>query len=96
MDSNSRQKRIFLLTDGEVCNTGEIIDYSRLSNKKARIHTFGIGDECDRNLIEKVAIAGRGSASFATDEQSNLSGQVIEALRRSFEPSLSDCTFDWP
>jgi len=44
------------------------------------VHTFGIGDDCDKELIKESAIAGRGSFSFAGDNCTNLSGQVVQAL----------------
>ena len=60
-----------------------------------RVHSFGIGDGCDRELIEKTAIAGRGSYSFATDNIAHLSGQVIEALKKATQPSLKQCDLTW-
>ena len=59
------------------------------------MHTFGIGNGCDKELIKMSAIAGRGSYSFATDNSSNLSGQVVEALKKATQPSLKDCNFTW-
>ncbi len=44
-------KRIFLLTDGEVSNTDEIIAFAGQNCKNARIHTFGIGIGCDKRLV---------------------------------------------
>jgi len=47
-------KNIFLLTDGEVANPEEIIDYvhqqSAIPNNRTRTHAFGIGDGCDIDL----------------------------------------------
>jgi uncharacterized protein with von Willebrand factor type A (vWA) domain len=37
-------KQIFLLTDGEVANTQEVIDLVRKNIKYSRVHTIGIGD----------------------------------------------------
>ena len=77
-------------------NTDEIVNFASNNKNKARIHTFGIGNHCDKNLVERIAAAGRGSSSFAGDSDSNISGIVVEALRRSFEPSLAGCVFEWP
>ena len=46
---------MFLLTDGEVDNKEEVIDYVWSKNKIIKIHTFGIGSSCDRDLIENIA-----------------------------------------
>jgi len=45
-----RFKRVFLLTDGEVDSheRKEIIQFAEASADKCRIHTFGIGRECDK------------------------------------------------
>ena len=42
-----KQKRIFLLTDGEVQNAEEIVTFIKENNHLARVHTFGIGSGCD-------------------------------------------------
>ena len=58
-----------------------------------RIHTFGIGGDCDRQLIADTAKAGRGTSSFAVSKADNLSGLVISALKKAMVPSLKDCEF---
>jgi hypothetical protein len=55
LDIPNREKRIFLLTDGEVGNKEQIFEYVRLQKDIMRIHTFGIGSGCDKELIEKTA-----------------------------------------
>lgn len=49
--SDYDKKRIFLLTDGQVSNSSSIVQLARNSNEKARIHTFGIGSGCDKNMV---------------------------------------------
>ena len=51
LKTGSRFKRIFLLTDGEVDNVGKIVNVVKKNNNKARVHTFGIGNDCDKNLV---------------------------------------------
>jgi hypothetical protein len=96
LDTGHRQKRIFLLTDGQVNNNTEILNYASVCRDTARFHTFGIGSDCSKQLIREVAVAGRGSSNFAQDDSPELAGLVIDALKHSFEPSLFNCTFDWP
>jgi hypothetical protein len=96
LDSKGREKRIFLLTDGEV-GTGErnqIINFAKQIPTTCKIHTFGVGRECDATLVRGTAEAGRGCAYFA-HEVADLAKQVIEALRKSFEPSLANCSLRW-
>jgi hypothetical protein len=83
------------LTDGEVSNREKksIITYIA-KQSQAKVHTFGIGRECDRELILEAAKAGKGTASFA-DENSELASNVVNALRKSFEPQLQNCSLSW-
>jgi hypothetical protein len=74
LKTSKRQKRVFLLTDGEVDNKEAIFEYVRNNSDEMRIHTFGIGSGCDRELITETAKAGRGSFSFASDGTGDLSG----------------------
>jgi hypothetical protein len=47
-----------------------------------RVFSFGIGDDCDLNLVKNAAKEGRGSYKIVTgDEISTLKAQVIDALQ---------------
>ena len=72
LDVGNRKKRIFLLTDGQVDNTSKIIEFAKNNNKITKIHTFGIGDGCDRKLVSETAYAGKGSCNFATETTKDL------------------------
>ena len=58
-------KKIFLLTDGEVSSPEEVINLARTS--ECRVHSFGVGRDCSKYLVKEVAKAGRGSSSFILD-----------------------------
>ena len=85
------RKKIFLLTDGEVNQPEEVIKLAKES--QTYIHTFGIGEDCSRYLIQEVAKAARGSYSFVEDSNDNLKVKVIEALRKAINASLQGCKF---
>ena len=54
-----------------------------------RFFTFGFGDGCDKDLVERVAINGRGSHELIGDDKSHLvGGKIILALEKAFEPSF--------
>ena len=90
------EKRIFLLTDGAVKNTGEIIQSAERSSDVCRIHTFGIGDEIDGEFVKKLAQVGRGSYSIFSDNRTKkLNSLVVKAIERAFEPSLKNCEIIW-
>ncbi|CDW72325.1 UNKNOWN [Stylonychia lemnae] len=86
------QKRIFLLTDGEVNNRKSVIRLAKQCSFDTRIHTIGIGRDCDASLVKKVAKQGRGSCSLVLDN-TDLSAIVILALGRAKDPSYSNCKF---
>jgi len=53
------KKNIFLLTDGEVQEPDEIVNFVKQTTNQvgctARTHTFAIGDNCDVKLCSDIA-----------------------------------------
>ena len=46
-----------------------------------RFYTFGIGDDCDKDLVAKMAKGGRGTHYIIGDDRSHLvSSKIIDAL----------------
>ena len=88
----NHRTRVFCFTDGCVSNSGEVIKLS--ADKNIIVHSIGIGNGCDRNMLESMAKTGRGSCSLIKDDegQSVLGGKVIQALHKSLEPALEHCT----
>ena len=59
-----------------------------------RVHTFGIGDDVDRELIEESAKSGEGVSYYVSESNKvELKSKVIDALQRASEPYLQGCTF---
>ena len=61
------KKRIFLLTDGEVQNSIQVMQEIKNNcqdNDQNKVFTFGIGNTADRNLVMGAAIAGKGDFSI--------------------------------
>jgi len=92
LSTENKQTRIFLLTDGQVSDPEAVIKKSRTNKDNLRVHTFGIGNGCDVEMVKKMAEAGRGSCSLVGDDVDNLNGLVVTALARASEPSLKGCT----
>lgn len=80
---------IFVLTDGDVFEKKEVIDEAAKNDEIARTHMIGVGAGASRELVTKVAEAGRGKATFVV-ENDNMNEKVIEALDAAMEPFLSD------
>jgi len=87
------QKRIFLLTDGQVDDAQLTIAQAQRHNDSCRVFSFGLGSECDKYLVVQVANAGRGTSTIVRDSDANLNGLVILALATAMEPSLRNTTF---
>lgn len=57
--------------------------------------SFGLGDDCDHDLVKGIAREGRGTYTLVGDDQEDLSGPVISALAQAMQPSLSDFHYKW-
>ena len=70
-----------MLTDGFVMGQREELLEITKGTNKMRFYTFGIGDGCDKDLVEKMAKGGRGTHYIITDDRSHLvSSKIIDAL----------------
>ena len=57
-------KHIFLLTDGQVNDREGCINLITANSNKFRLHALGIGNNFDKNLIERSGKLGKGSSFF--------------------------------
>ena len=89
---STSQKRIFILTDGAVKNPIDVINAAR--NDKCSVHTVGIGEGCDEDMLRKTALSGRGSCSLIKDAEHEgvLNGKVVTALQYAMEPAMENCS----
>ena len=80
MEDPNLKKRIFCLTDGAVSNPDEVVELAKTDS--IVVHTVGIGDGCDTNMLARTAKEGRGTYSQIGDGESDsvLNGKVITAL----------------
>ena len=81
-------KQIFLLTDGEVQNTENVIELVRRNIKYSRVHTIGIGNGASESLIKGCAEKGKGYHIFIKDNE-NPSEKIIQLLTDSLTPVIS-------
>ena len=47
-------------------------------------HSFGVGSDCSKHLVNELARAGRGTASFVDESSGDLKGKVITALKKAY------------
>jgi uncharacterized protein with von Willebrand factor type A (vWA) domain len=63
-------RHVFLLTDGQVTNTQNVISLVRNNVKYCRVHTIGIGDGVSFDLIEGCAKSGKGKHVMISEDES--------------------------
>lgn len=79
---------LYLLTDGAVFNTEEVVNLISINNQNCSVNTFGIGSGADENLIKNCAKAGRGHYTFI-DKLQEIESKVIDALTKDFYEYLT-------
>ncbi|XP_031572137.1 von Willebrand factor A domain-containing protein 5A-like [Actinia tenebrosa] len=87
-------RQVFLLTDGEVGNTQQVIDLVARNAFKLRCFSFGIGEGASTALVKGVARAGRGTAEFVYSED-RLQPKVIKTLKSALQPAVKDVQVTW-
>ena len=66
---------MFILTDGSVSEPWKVNGEAKILAEKARVFTFGLGDDCDRYLVDTTARFGRGTSTIVSDSnQDDLKG----------------------
>ena len=87
-------KHIFLLTDGQVNDREGCINLITANSNKFRLHALGIGNNFDKNLIERSGKLGKGSSFFIEDIE-KISSVIIDALNLCLRPYLIDIHFNF-
>jgi hypothetical protein len=87
--SISPMRVVMFLTDGFVGNDGGIIQAVRDNARTTRVFSFGIGQSVNRNLLEGMALEGRGACDVVTLAE-NADAAVERFLTRIQNPVLVD------
>jgi len=77
--NNGMQKVLILMTDGQVSNPQDIIEFVRVKSTFHRVFTLGIGTGYSEELVEGLAEAGRG-AMTAVHNSEDISEAVISLI----------------
>ena len=91
------QRSIFLLTDGSVSNSGQIVDLIKKNtkNNQARVFSIGIGNGCSETFIRSSAEHGHGKSLLISDLEEDIEGKVINLLYESLSPAFSNFEIDF-
>ncbi|GAM27020.1 hypothetical protein SAMD00019534_101950 [Acytostelium subglobosum LB1] len=87
-------RQVFILTDGEVSQRDELVDFVGKEANTTRIFTFGIGGGVDRELIVGMSRACKGYYEFIQDE-SDMEERVMTLMNVALEPTVSNIKVDW-
>lgn len=90
------QRNVFLLTDGAVSNTRELVNFIESNSffNSVRVFSIGIGSGCSEALVHKTAKAGNGK-SVIIMESKGIQSKVISLLNESLTPSLTNFVLDF-
>lgn len=91
------ERRLVVLTDGQVCNTDQVLQLVRRHAASAAVYTIGIGSGVSHHLVEGLAEAGGGAAEFVAGNE-RLEAKVVRQLQRALRGSRAPLLtgFDWP
>ena len=88
---------LILCTDGDIWRQQQLFSYLSTqiyqSQKTIRVFPLGIGNSVSSSLIEGVAKAGKGFASFV-GEHENIDVKVIRMLKAALLENLRDCSLE--
>ena len=79
-DKMQLSRNLFILTDGEVDNSEECLELISNNSEKFKVHSIGIGNDFDKNLIEKSGIQGKGSYHFVHNIE-EINSVIIQLLK---------------
>ena len=87
-------RQLFVLTDGDVTNTEEVIQLVAHNASTTRVFAYGLGDSPSRSLVNGFAMAGNGKAEFIKK------GEVLEEkigrhLSRALQPAVTKASVLW-
>jgi len=84
------KKEIILLTDGELFDKEQVINLIGSKSDKFIFNSIGIGS-CDKDLIERTALMGKGYSNYIKD-LNELNSVVISVLDKTNIPLNINCT----
>ncbi|XP_030248810.1 von Willebrand factor A domain-containing protein 5A-like isoform X6 [Sparus aurata] len=90
----NQPRQLFVFTDGEVCNTKEVISLVKKNSGSHRCFSFGIGEGASSALINGLAKEGGGHAQFITGAD-RMQPKVMQSLRFALHPTVVDISVTW-
>lgn len=96
-DRGSMQHIVLFVTDGHptvgVTEEPEIAKRAKGSNKGSRVFTFGVGEDLNARLLDRIAEDGRGTSDFARDGK-DFEVRVSGLFDKVANPVLAELSLD--
>jgi uncharacterized protein YegL len=96
-------RQIFVLTDGEIDNTKDVLGHVRAKRGNNRIFSIGLGSDADMGLINGLAEIANGKGIRVENNNETLTERIIDMLESAIQPALSNVsvicegmTEQWP
>jgi Mg-chelatase subunit ChlD len=96
-------RQMFVLTDGEIGNTKDVLGQVRARRGNNRIFSIGLGTGADSGLITGLAEIANGKGIHVDDDDKKLTEKVIGMLEAAIQPAMSNVsiicegmTEQWP
>ena len=87
-------RRVFLLTDGQVSNSSEVVQLVKRHCHANRVFSLGVGAGADRHLVKGAARAGGGTSAFTTQGEA-IAPAVLRQLREARQPCVAEVSVRW-
>ena len=87
-------RQVFVLTDGEISNTDQVIQLVQGNNKTNRVFSLGIGNSVSHHLVDGLARAGKGTAFYVMGNE-RLERKVLKQLKDATQPALNNVKVKW-
>ena len=84
---------VMILTDGDVFNPNEVIDYIAENAKKARFCSVGIGHGASNYLVRNMAKAGKCKSEFVMDQE-DIGDKALYMVQAAVSQYVTDIRFD--
>lgn len=88
-------KQVFVITDGGVTNTDQVISLAEKHAATCRIFTYGIGSGASTALVDGLARASSGSSSYVKSGDKELGEKVARDLAKALEPAIKIKSVRW-
>ncbi|XP_072269652.1 von Willebrand factor A domain-containing protein 5A-like isoform X2 [Pyxicephalus adspersus] len=91
---NGHSRLLFVITDGEVQNTKEVIEEVQKNSLYHRCFTFGIATKGFTPFVKGMADAGNGTFELISDTE-RMQPKVVQTLKLSLQPMARNVSLTW-